>query len=265
MTQSKPVILVVSFGTSYSMSRCKTIGRIESDISKAYPDYEVRRAFTSQIIIDKLKERDNLVIDNVEDALDRICADGIETLVVQPTHLMAGYEHGDVVAALDALGGKIPHVAMGKPLLSSDDDFDKVVSALIGAVADYDDPDTAICFMGHGTGAESNAVYARMEGLFKAAGKDNYFISTVEPEPNFDEVVAKVKDAGYGKAMLRTLMVVAGDHATNDMSDLEDPDSFVSKFKAAGIEPTCVLEGMGQIEAIRSIYVDHVADAIAQL
>ena len=265
MSQSKPVILVVSFGTSFDASRCKTIGRIEADIAKANPGYEVRRAFTSQVIIDKLKKRDNLSIDNVEEALEKIAADGVQTLVVQPTHLMDGYEYNDVVSALGAYEGKIGRIVTGKPLLSSDEDFDAVVEALVEATAGYDDGQTAICLMGHGTGAESNAVYARLQDLFRAAGKSGYFISTVEPEPNFDEVVAAVKEAGYSKVMLRTLMVVAGDHATNDMSDLDDPDSFASKFKAAGIEPICVLEGLGQIEAVRDIYVSHVADSIAKL
>jgi sirohydrochlorin cobaltochelatase len=262
----KPVILVVSFGTSYNDSRHITIGAIEDTIrERYYPDYEVRRAFTAQTIIDKLAERDGVTIDSVEQALDRIVEDGVDTLVVQPTHLMAGKEYTDLASTLQGYSGKIASIALGQPLLTSDDDYEAVIGAITDAMEPYDDGQTAICLIGHGTDADSNADYATLQEKLTADGLTQYFVATVEATPTFDDVVSAVAQAGYKKAALRPLMVVAGDHANNDMADTGDPDSFASKFVAAGIEPTCVIEGLGQLVAIDQIYADHVAASIAAL
>ena len=258
-------ILVVSFGTSYNDSREVTIGAIEKAIAEANPDYEVRRAFTSQIIIDKLKERDGLEIDNVEEALDRAVADGIKTLVVQPTHLMNGFEYTDLETALKDYEGKFDKVVLAQPLLTSDADFDAVISAITEHTASFDDGETAICFMGHGTEAASNAVYAKLQEKIKAAGFENYFVGTVEAEPSLKDVIAAVKEKGsYKKVVLEPLMVVAGDHANNDMAGDEE-DSWKSKFEAEGFEVECLLEGLGQNEAIQKIYVEHTKEAIDSL
>ncbi len=264
--EPKPVILVVSFGTSYNDSRHITIGAIEDTIrERYYPDYEVRRAFTAQIIIDKLAERDGVTIDNVEQALDRIVADGVKTLIVQPTHLMAGYEFTDLANALTGYADKIDDIVLGRPLLDSDEDYERVIEAIVGDSADYDDGETAICLMGHGTEADSNADYAKLQEMLTDAGYSQYFVGTVEATPSFDDVVSAVEAAGFTKALLRPLMVVAGDHANNDMADTEDPDSFASKMEAAGIETSCLIEGLGQIEAIDNIYASHVEASIAEL
>lgn len=259
------VILVVSFGTSYNDSREVTIGAIEKAIEEANPDYEVRRAFTSQIIIDKLKERDGLEIDNVEEALDRAVADGIKTLVVQPTHLMNGFEYTDLETALKDYEGKFDKVVLAQPLLTSDADFDAVISAITEHTESYDDGETAICFMGHGTEADSNAVYAKLQEKITAAGFENYFVGTVEAEPSLEDVIAAVKEKGsYKKVVLEPLMVVAGDHANNDMAGDEE-DSWKSTFEAEGFEVECLLEGLGQNEAIQKIYVEHTKEAIDSL
>ena len=260
----KPAILVVSFGTSFNDSRHITIGAIESAIREKFPDYDVRRAFTSQIIIDKLKERDGVVIDNVEEALDRLVADKVQEIVVQPTHLMNGYEYDDLAKALESYKDKFKKVALGEPLLSSDDDYYKVIAALESVSERYDDGKTALVFMGHGTEAESNKVYATLQDKLTAEGKKNYFIGTVEATPSIEDVLKGVKAAGLKKAVLRPLMVVAGDHANNDMADLEDPESWASQLTAAGIEVECVLEGLGQIVEIYELYAAHAADAIAK-
>lgn len=258
-------ILVVSFGTSYNDSRDVTIGAIENAIAEAFPEYEVRRAFTSQIIIDKLKERDGLEIDNVEEALDRAVADGIKTLVVQPTHLMNGYEYTDLADALKDYEDKFDQVVMGAPLLTSDADYDAVVAAITDHTASYDDGETAICFMGHGTEADSNTVYATMQEKLTAAGFENYYVGTVEATPSLEDVIAAVKEKGtYKKVVLEPLMVVAGDHANNDMAGDED-DSWKSTFEKEGFEVECILEGLGQNEAIQQVYVQHTQDAIDQL
>ena len=260
----KPAILVVSFGTSFNDSRHITIGAIESAIREKFPDYDVRRAFTSQIIIDKLKERDGVVIDNVEEALDRLVADKVQEIVVQPTHLMNGYEYDDLAKALESYKDKFKKVALGEPLLSSDDDYYKVIAALESVSERYDDGKTALVFMGHGTEAESNKVYSTLQDKLTAEGKKNYFIGTVEATPTIEDVLKGVKAAGLKKAVLRPLMVVAGDHANNDMADLEDPESWASQLTAAGIEVECVLEGLGQIVEIDELYAAHAADAIAK-
>ena len=262
----KPVILVVSFGTSYNDSRHITIGAIEDAIREAYPDYDVRRAFTAQIIIDKLAERDGIVIDNFEQAMDKLVEEGVQKVIVQPTHLMAGYEYTDVLNSLQSnYADKFEAIVLGDPLLTSDEDYSEVVEAICDATAEYDDGQTAICFMGHGTEADSNEDYAHLQQVLTDAGHTSYFVGTVEATPTFDDVVEAAQAAGFTKAVLRPLMVVAGDHANNDMADTEDPDSFASKFIAAGFEVECVVEGLGQLVAIDDIYVRHVADAIAQL
>ena len=262
----KPVILVVSFGTSYNDSRHITIGAIEDAIRETYPDYDVRRAFTAQIIIDKLAERDGIVIDNFEQAMDKLVEEGVRKVVVQPTHLMAGYEYTDVLNSLQQnYADKFDAIVLGDPLLTSDEDYSEVVEAICDATAAYDDGQTAICFMGHGTEADSNEDYAHLQQVLTDAGHTSYFVGTVEATPTFDDVVEAAQAAGFTRAVLRPLMVVAGDHANNDMADTEDPDSFASKFITAGFEVECVVEGLGQLVAIDDIYVRHVADAIAQL
>lgn len=258
-------ILVVSFGTSYNDSRDLTIGAIENAIAEEFPEYEVRRAFTSQIIIDKLAERDGLVIDNVEEALDRAVADGITTLVVQPTHLMNGFEYTDLADALAEYESQFEQIALAEPLLTSDEDFDAVVEAITMHTIDYDDGETAICFMGHGTEAASNEVYPKLQEKLTDAGYENYFVGTVEAEPSLDDVMNAVGENGvYTRVVLEPLMVVAGDHANNDMAGDEE-DSWKSCFEAEGYEVECILEGLGQLEDIQQIYVSHTQAAIDSL
>lgn len=257
-------ILVVSFGTSYNESRDLTIGAIEKAIAAAYPQYEVRRAFTSQIIIDKLKERDGLEIDNVDEALTRAAADGIRNLIVQPTHLMNGFEYTDLKEALDEYSDQFDQIVLGEPLLTSDEDFEAVITAVTDASSSNDDGNTALVFMGHGTEAESNAVYTALQEKLSADGFGNYYIGTVEADPTVEDIVAAIQDKGYTRVVLQPLMIVAGDHANNDMAGDED-DSWKNVFKSNGYEVECVLEGLGQNEAVQQIFVDHVAAAIAQL
>lgn len=255
-------ILVVSFGTSYNDSRDITIGAIEQAVADAFGEYEVRRAFTSQIIIDKLKERDGLEIDNVTEALDRAVADGISRLVVQPTHLMDGYEYTDLLNELSDYVDSFDEILLGAPLLTSDADFDAVIAAITEKTASYDDGETAVCFMGHGTEAASNQVYARLQDKLSEAGYENYYIGTVEAEPTLDDVMAALQEkGGYAKVVLEPLMVVAGDHANNDMAG-EEEDSWKTILENEGYEVECVLEGLGQIPAIQELYVQHVQDAI---
>lgn len=260
----KPVILVVSFGTSYNDSREKTIGGIEQAISDAYPDYEVRRAFTSQTVIDILKERDNIEIDNVQEAFDKLVSDGVKTLVVQPTHIMSGYEYDDLAAVVEEYKDKFDSVAIGSPLLTSDDDYTNLANALTEATSEYNTEGTAIVFMGHGTEHEANTAYTKFQDTFTASGAEDYFVGTVEATPSLDDVVASVKAKGYKKVVLEPLMVVAGDHANNDMAGDED-GSWKTTFENEGFEVECLLKGLGEIEAVQNIYVSHVKEAIDAL
>lgn len=265
VTAGKDVILVVSFGTSYNDNRDATIGAIEEAITAEFQDYEVRRAFTSQIIIDKLKERDGLEIDNVEQALEKLAAEGVRNLVVQPTHLMDGYEYMDLKEELSEYEDQFGQVVLGAPLLIEDSDFEATAKAIAEATASKDDGKTAICFMGHGTEAASNSVYAKLQTVMADMGYQNYFIGTVEAAPTVEDLMAALDQAGiYEKVVLQPLMVVAGDHANNDMAG-EEEDSWKSQFEAAGYEVECILEGLGQNEAIRQIYVSHTQQAIDSL
>ena len=255
-------LLVVSFGTSYNDSRRLTIGAIENALAEAFPDWSVRRAFTSQIIINHVAKRDGETIDNVHDALERAIANGVKTLVVQPTHLMHGFEYTDLRNELAEYADAFDKIVLAEPLLNTDRDFDLVAEAVVAATAAYDDGETAICFMGHGTEAESNAVYAKMQSILREAGCANYYIGTVEAEPSVEDVLKLVQAGSYKRVVLRPLMIVAGDHANNDMAG-DDDDSWKSIFAAAGYEVSCVVEGLGELPAIRQLIVEHTREAMA--
>ena len=257
-------ILVVSFGTSFNQNRSETICAVENALAEAFPEYDVRRAFTAQIIIDKLARRDDVIIDNVEQALDRAVADGVKTLVVQPTHLMHGFEYNDLSDALAEYADAFEKLVLAEPLLTTDDDFSRVADAITAATESYDDGETAICFMGHGTEADSNVVYGQMQEVLTGKEKANYYVGTVEATPSLDDVVAAVKEGSYKKVVLEPLMVVAGDHANNDMAG-DDDDTWKSVFEAEGYEVECVLRGLGSFEEVQKLYVEHTQAAIDSL
>jgi sirohydrochlorin cobaltochelatase len=253
-------ILVTSFGTSFDSSRNITIGGVESAIRESFPEWDVERAFTAQIIIDKLAKEEDIKINNFEDGIKAAEAAGVKTLVVQPTHLMAGLEYDDVKKVIDENKDKFDKVVLADPLLTSDDDFDKVSDIMIEKTKQFDDGKTAIVYMGHGTEHESNAVYAKMHKLINGKNK-NYFVGTVEATPSLDDVVKEVKAGNYKKVVLLPMMVVAGDHANNDMAGDED-DSWKSTFEKEGFEVEAVLEGLGQNSDIQKIYVEHCQKAV---
>ncbi len=257
-------LLVVSFGTSFNDSRRETIGAIEKAMQKAFPDYAVRRGFTSQIIIDHVNKRDGEKIDNVTEALDRAVDNGVKTLVVQPTHLMNGLEYNDLKDELAGYSDSFEKIALGEPLLTSDDDFQKVMNAIVDATKEYDDGETAICFMGHGTEAESNQVYSKMQQVLTDGGHKNYFVGTVEATPSLEDVIAAVKESGCKKVVLRPLMIVAGDHANNDMAGDEE-GSWKTEFEKAGFEVTTVVKGLGELPAVQELFVQHAQAAMDSL
>lgn len=258
-------LLVVSFGTSFNDSRRLTIGAIEDKLDEEFgKDYSVRRGFTSQIIIDHVKSRDGIAIDNMAEALDRAVDNGVKNLVIQPTHLMNGLEYTDVVNEVGDYADAFDQVVIGDPLLTSDEDFDEVVKAITDATAEYDDGETAICFMGHGTEADSNEVYQKMQDKLTDAGFENYFVGTVEATPSVDDVLAKVQAGDYKKVVLEPLMIVAGDHANNDMAGDEE-GSWKTTFEDAGYDVTCLVRGLGELPAIQDIFVKHAQAAIDKL
>ena len=253
-------LLVVSFGTSYNDNRAATIGAVESAMETAFPDYAVRRGFTSNIIIEHIQRRDGVVIDDVTEALARAKANGVKNLLVQPTHLMNGYEYGDLVKELEACAGDFESVKIGAPLLTTDEDFAVVAQAMVDAAAGHDDGKTAVCYMGHGTEAASNGIYARMQKHLSDSGHDNFFVGTVEAEPTAEDLVKLVKAGGYEKVVLRPMMIVAGDHANNDMAG-DGEDSWKSVFTAAGFQVTCEINGLGELEAIQQLLAAHAGEA----
>ena len=279
-------LLVVSFGTSFNDSRVADIGGIEKALADAYPDWSVRRAFTAQIIINHVEARDDECIDNMQQALDRAVDNGVKNLIVQPTHLMHGAEYDELTEAVEEYKDKFDSVVIAEPLLGEvgddaeavNDDKEKVAESITAAAvaeAGYDDLDaakedgTAFVFMGHGTSHTAKVSYSQMQTQMNDLGYENVFIGTVEGEPEetaCEAVIEAVKEAGYKKVVLRPLMVVAGDHANNDMAG-DDEDSWKSQFEASGEFDSvdCQIAGLGEIADIQQIYVDHTAAAIDEI
>lgn len=259
-------LLVVSFGTSSADSRCANIGAVEQAIEEAVRDqFSVRRCFTSQMIINIVKKRDDVVIDNVSEALDRAVSNGVRTLVVQPTHIMKGFEYDKLQRILSGYDTCFDRIVTGEPLLTSEEDFSRVADAIHTACSDYDDGETAFVLMGHGTDADSNAVYKMLQNVMDSKGMKKFYIGTVEAEPSIEDVIRAVDESDCRRVVLRPLMLVAGNHAVNDMASADDPESWYSRFRKKGYEVECIIEGMGQIASVRDIYVDHALNAISLL
>ena len=276
-------LLVVSFGTSFNGSRAADIGGIEKALQTAYPDWSVRRAFTAQIIINHVQARDNEKIDNMDQALQRAVDNGVKNLVVQPTHLMHGAEYDELTEAVESYKDKFESVTIAEPLLGEVGDSDDAVNDDKKAVAEaitaeavktagYDSLEvaeadgTAFVFMGHGTSHTAKISYSQMQSQMNDLGYDNVFIGTVEGEPEdtaCEAVIEKVKEAGYKKVVLRPLMVVAGDHANNDMAG-DDEDSWKSQFEASGAfdKIDTQIAGLGEISSIQDLYVAHTKAAM---
>ena len=279
-------LLVVSFGTSFNDSRAKDIKGVEDALQAAYPDWSVRRAFTAQIIINHVQARDGEKIDNMQQAMDRAVANGVKNLVVQPTHLMHGAEYDEMMEMIDDYRDKFESVAVAEPLLGEvgadatviNEDKEAVAKAVTAeavATAGYDSAEaaakdgTAFVFMGHGTSHTAKVSYSQMQTAMQTLGYDNVFIGTVEGEPestSCENVIEAVKAAGYTKVVLRPLMVVAGDHANNDMAGA-DEDSWLSQFEASGAFDSvdCQIAGLGGVADVEQLYIAHTKAAIDSL
>lgn len=253
-------ILVVSFGTSYETTRKATIEAIENEIASAFPDYRVYRAWTSKMIIAKLKKRDHLCVDTVKEAMEHMISDGIKEVIVQPTHVTNGIENDAMKEDVLFYKDQFSSIRIGTPLLTSEKDTTAVFEALKEEFADLSD-DTALVFMGHGSPHYASAIYAALDYSFKDQGKPNYFMGTVEGYPNVEAVMRNVKKSDLKKVHLAPFMIVAGDHANNDLAGDED-DSWKSLFQQDGYEVSTQLKGLGEYAGIRKLFVEHVKDAI---
>ena len=276
-------LLVVSFGTSYNDSRVADIKGIEDALQEAYPDWSVRRAFTAQIIINHVQARDGEVIDNMQQALDRAVENGVKNLVVQPTHLMRGAEYDEMMEVLDSYNDKFESISVAEPMLGEVGDDASIINEDKAAVAEaianaavkdagYETMDaaaedgTAFVFMGHGTSHTAKVTYSQMQTQMNELGYKNAFIGTVEGEPeetSCDAVIEAVKEAGYKKVVLRPLMVVAGDHANNDMAGAEE-DSWKSMFEASGAfeNVDTQITGLGSLPEVQQLFVEHTKTAM---
>lgn len=282
----KNELLVVSFGTSFNESRALDVKGIEDALAEAFPDWSVRRAFTAQIIINHVQAREDEHIDNMEQALERAVNNGVENLIIQPTHLMHGAEYDELMEAVEAYADKIANIVVAEPLLGPvgsdatvvNEDKQAVAEALVAAaVADgefesieaADEAKVAFVFMGHGTSHTAKVTYTQMQTQMSNLGYKNVFIGTVEGEPEetaCENVIEAVKEAGYTTVILRPLMVVAGDHANNDMAG-EDEDSWLSMFVASEYftEVKAQIAGLGRIAAVQAVYVAHTQAALDEI
>lgn len=253
---SKKAILAVSFGTSYHETMEKTIGFIEKKISEKYREYDIFRAFTSSIIVKKLKG-EGFDINGVKDELNRILNLGYEECYIQPTHMIAGIEYEKVLREAEEFKDKFKVLKIGKPLFQTTNDLKKLVK-ILGENVEFNDGE-AVVLMGHGSEHCVNTVYAALDYMFKDFGYENFFVGTVEAYPDLETVLKFVKAKKYKKAVLMPLLMVAGDHALNDMAGDED-DSWVNIFNSNGVEARAVVKGIGEYAQVAEIYIEHIQE-----
>lgn len=252
----KKAILVVSFGTSYHDTRKKTLDQIESDIDNAFPDYTIYRAYTSKVILKKLWQRDGLKIYNVIEAMQQIAAAGITELIVAPTHVINGIENDIMINDIMKFHSQIPSIKFSDPLLTTTADYHSVVQILMNAFADLKQ-DEMLIFMGHGTTHYANSAYAALDYTFKDSGYPNVCLGTVEAYPEFDSVLKNVLKKKPKRILLTPFMIVAGDHANNDMAS-DEPDSWRSMLDEHGYNVTCIIKGLGEYKEIRDLFIEHI-------
>lgn len=261
-------ILVVSFGTSYNDNRAKTIGAVEDLIREKYGgEWEIRRAFTSRMIIRKLKERDGEIIDYVTDAMQRLLDDGFRKVVVQPTHIMNGTEYDDVVRIVSGFSDRFENITIGRALLTSQDDYDDVVEAIkTDIIPDADgciDGERAIVLVGHGTVHYANATYSQLQLKLMVDGLDDVYVTTVEGFPELDHTMEMMSGKGYTDVVLLPFMLVAGDHANNDIAG-DDEDSFKTILEGKGYRVHCIVKGLGEYPEFRKLFLAHTDAAVSE-
>ncbi|MGI6070716.1 MAG: sirohydrochlorin cobaltochelatase [Blautia sp.] len=260
--QTKKAILVVSFGTSHEDTRKMTIDAIEKEIENAFPDYQIYRAWTSKMILAKLKKRDNLFIPNVTEAMEQMRKDGITDVIVQPTHVINGIENEQMKQDVLEFSGDFASISFGDPLLTSAEDNDAVIAAVADEFS-YLKEDDALVLMGHGTTHYSNAIYAALDYTFKDKGYPHIFLGTVEAYPSMDSISKMIHAYQPKQVYLAPFMIVAGDHAKNDMAGT-DPKSWVCRLQQEGFHTVPILKGLGEYPGIRNLFIEHIKNAIRQ-
>ena len=256
----KKALLVISFGTSYKETREKTIEAIENKLRETFSEYDFYRAFTSRMIIKKLKNRDGLLVDTPLEALEKINKEGYSEVLCQSLHIINGIEYEMTLKEIEEYKNEFDKIELGKPLLTSEDDYDKAITAIVNNSPKLRD-DEALILMGHGTEHLENSAYVRLDYKFKKKGFNNVFVGTVEGFPLIEDVIEHIKEIGIKKIYLMPFMIVAGDHAQNDMAGDEE-DSWKSILEDKGYEVEVILKGLGEFEEIRSIFVEHAFNKI---
>lgn len=257
-THAKKAILVVSFGTSFEDTRKKTIDAIVQDVRDSYPDLRVCEAWTSRIIMRKIRERDHMIRLSVCEALEQLKSEGVTDVRIQPTHIINGIETERLTADALQFQHDFDSLKIGAPLLTSHDDLVRMVEILSDEYR-HIPSDTALVLMGHGTEHYVNTVYAALDYLCKDMGHPNFFIGTVEAYPSLDTLMNQVRESGFSKVTLAPLMIVAGDHAANDLVGQHE-DSWLSRFTRAGYETSCIIKGLGEFAPVRKLLLQHISD-----
>ncbi len=260
-TETKKAILVVSFGTSYEETRKATIDAIESSIAQAFPDYKIYRAWTSKMILAKLKKRDNIHINNVKEAMEKMKEDGITHVVIQPTHVINGIENDLMKEDALAFQEDFQSISFGAPLLTTEEDNREVIAS-IQQEFEHIPENQALVLMGHGTTHHANSIYAALDYTMKDMGHANFFLGTVEAYPSIETLIKMLRRFQPEKIHLAPFMIVAGDHARNDMAGT-DPDSWYSQFQDAGFDVETCIKGLGEYPGIRNVFIRHVKEAVS--
>lgn len=254
-------VLVVSFGTSYKETREKTLEKIEKDFKKEFGGDQVVTAYTSQMIINKIKRTENKEIYNVSEAMEHMNENEIKSILVQPTHILNGQEYEKMLAMLEPYKKDFKEIIIGKPLLTDSKDYEKIADIMIHEIGEIKD-DHVVVLMGHGTGHYIDAAYAALDYRFKAKGYDRIFVATVEGYPGLEDIEHRIAETGAKNITMIPFMVVAGDHATNDMAG--DEDSWKTLMEAKGYSVNCILKGLGEYPEVRKMYIEHLKEAQAE-
>ena len=257
----KKAILVVSFGTSHEDTRKKTLDVILEDIQAAFPEYQVCRAWTSKMIIRKLAKRDGLIIPTVSEAMEALMKEGVEEVIIQPTHIINGIENDQMTLDVKAYAEHFRKITFSTPLLTTTEDNEKALHAVMAEIPLAEDE--GLVFMGHGSHHSANNVYAVLDHMLKDLGYPRAMMGTVEAYPGMEELICQAKEMGVKKIVLAPFMMVAGDHAKNDMAG-EEEDSWKNRFEKEGFQVRCILRGLGEYAAIRQIFVDHAKAAMEE-
>ncbi len=258
MKENKKAILIVSFGTSYIDTMEKTIKAIEKEIEYTYTDYKIYSAFTSRIIIDKLQKRNNIKINTVKEAMEEIIKEKYNTVICQPTHIMHGIEYEKMIRIIEPYEKSIDTIKYGAPLLSSSKDYDNVVKAVMEEHSYLQEKDTLI-LIGHGTEHFADASYAALNYHFAANGYDNVLVGTVEGYPDIKTIFKKLEIKNINTVYIVPFMIVAGDHANNDICGNGD-DTWKTKLLSKGYSVKTILKGLGEYKGIRNIFIEHIKD-----